>query len=126
VPSHESGSVHHHFTVVRDLLPLGGFPEHVEGFVEDQVEVVLRAGPLLRVDFILCWILDDVLPEEETDVEELLEDARGDGDVVAVLAGVPDEDRAGLAWLEDAVGLGGDLGSPSSFCGHSGSATFMV
>ena len=36
--------------------------------------------------------LDDVLSEDEADLEELLEDAGGDGHVVLVLVGVPDED----------------------------------
>ena len=89
--------------------------------VVDQPEVGLGARLLLPSGLHLVLHLDDVLPQDEADIEELLEDAGRDGHVVAVLARVPDEDGAVLAWLEDAVGLGGQV-----LRGTARSETFMV
>ena len=54
--------------------------------VGDQVEVVRPAPPPLPRALHLVLELDDVLAEDEAGVEELLEDADGEGDVVLVAA----------------------------------------
>ena len=47
--------------------------------------------------------LDDVLAEDEAGVEELLEDADGEGDVVLVAASVADQDGAVTVRSEDSI-----------------------
>ncbi len=69
-------------------LPRLPLPEDVEALVGDQAEVVPRARPPLPRGLHLVLELDDVLPQDEAGVEELLEDADADRDVMAGFSGV--------------------------------------
>ena len=61
----------HAVAVLGEPLARLRLPKDVQVLVGDQVEVVLLARPPLPRGFHLVLELDDVLPQDETRVEEL-------------------------------------------------------